>query len=282
MPDKPTKPWKLRQRVELSRERIAFDVFGDGPPVVLVHGTPSWSYLWRNVVPVLAEHFSVYVYDLLGYGDSPASSTSEISIAAQGRLLTELLEHCGLENPAIAGHDIGGAIALRAHLLHGQAVRRLALIDAVALAPWITSTIRHIQSHLDAYQTMPLHIYQQVVATHLRTAVAHPMTPDAFTAYFEKWDGHEGQQAYLRKVAQFDETETKQFEPLLSTMTTPVLVLWGERDAWLDPGIARRLQAILPNAQLNILPEAGHFSPEDTPEPLAAALLDFFTADPRP
>ncbi|MBA3951665.1 MAG: alpha/beta fold hydrolase, partial [Rubrobacter sp.] len=87
---------------------VAFDVFGEGPPVVLVHGTPSRSYIWRNVAPALAERFTVYVFDLLGYGDSEPK-TRDVSIAAQSRLLTELIGRWGLEAPAIAGHDIGGA-----------------------------------------------------------------------------------------------------------------------------------------------------------------------------
>jgi pimeloyl-ACP methyl ester carboxylesterase len=277
MPADSSNGWALRRRVELSGGRLAYDVFGEGPPVVLVHGTPSWSYLWRNVVPALSERFTVYVYDLLGYGNSPASSTSDLSIAAHGRRLGELLEYWQLERPAIAGHDIGGAVALSAHLLHDRAVRRLALVDAVVLSPWITPTTRHIQSHVDAYRTMPLHIYEQIVAAHIRTAVARPLSADAFAGYLAQWRGREGQEAYLRKVVQFDEAVSGQIEPLLATMATPVLLLWGEADAWLEPGIARRLQRTLPNAELSLIPDAGHFSPEDAPDEVAAALLEFFT-----
>ena len=96
---RPTMPapggWRLGRRTELSQGSIAFDVFGTGPPVVLAHGTPTWSYLWRKITPLLAESLSVHVYDLLGYGASPASPTADVSVAAQARLLVELLDHWG-------------------------------------------------------------------------------------------------------------------------------------------------------------------------------------------
>ena len=143
------RPWRLEQRAEISGGEVAFEVFGEGPPVVLIHGTPSRSYIWRGVAPALARRFSVYVFDLLGYGDSRPSG-DDVSIAAQARALTGLLERWDLDRPAVAGHDIGGAIALRAHLLEDVRFDRMALLDAVVLRPWITEASRHVQMHLDA------------------------------------------------------------------------------------------------------------------------------------
>ncbi len=270
--------WRLRQRAELSGGEVAFDVFGDGPPVILVHGTPSWSYLWRNVAPALAERFTVHVFDLFGYGDSKAKGT-DVSIGAQSRLLTELIECWELEAPAIAGHDIGAALVLRSHLLDKVPYSRVALIDAVVLRPWITPTTRHVQAHLDVYRTMPTHIYERVVAGHIGTAVHRPMDEETFAAYFDQWRGEDGQAVYLQKVAQFDEKYTDEFQPLLGSMRTPVRIIWGEHDAWLDPSIAERLQEIFPNSDLELIPEAGHFSMEDRPDEVVRTLLDFFSQD---
>jgi pimeloyl-ACP methyl ester carboxylesterase len=137
--------WRLRQRTSVSGAEIAFDVFGNGPPVVLVHGTPSRSYIWRNVAAALTKRHVVYVFDLLGFGESEKHEGIDASIPAQSRALAELVELWGLETPAIAGHDIGGAIVLRAHLLEGVPFDRIALIDAVVLRPWITPATRHKQ-----------------------------------------------------------------------------------------------------------------------------------------
>jgi pimeloyl-ACP methyl ester carboxylesterase len=272
--------WRLRRRVELPQGSVAFDVLGQGPPVVLVHGTPTWSYLWRKVVPALEGDHSVYVFDLLGYGDSPAGPSADISVAAQARLLVELLDRWGLEEPAVAGHDIGGAVVLRTHLLHRRRFRRIALVDAVILAPWITATTRHMQAHLAAYQTMPVHIYEQIVAAHLRTAAFGALDEEAFSAYLRPWRGERGRAAYFQKVAQFDEDHTAEFEPLLAGLGAPLLLLWGEQDAWLSPELGRRLLDRIPGAELTVIPGAGHLSMEDAPEAVAAALAKFFAAGP--
>ena len=86
----------------------------------------------------------------------------------------------------------------------------------------------------------------------------------------------EGQKRYMRNLAQFDERYTAEFEPLLGSMQTPIRIIWGERDAWLDPAFASRLRELLPNSDLKLIPEAGHFSMEDCPDEVARELDDFF------
>ena len=274
-----TSNWRLRKHVGLSGGEVAYDVFGVGPPVILVHGTPSRSYIWRNIAPKLANQFTVYVFDLLGFGESERREGLNVSIAAQARLFAELVESWGLEEPAVAGHDIGGGIVLRAHLVEGVKLSRIALVDAVVLRPWITPTTRHVKAHLDVYRTMPTDSFEAIIAAHLHTASYYQMDEEAFAAYLDQWRGEIGQKIYLQKDAQLDEEHTAEFEPLLYSMETPVRILWGERDAWLDPAIAESLRDLLPNADLELVPDAGHFSMEDDPGRVANALARFFYPD---
>ena len=274
--------WDLRRRVRLSGGEIAYDALGYGPPVILVHGTPGNSYAWRAVASKLAGRFTVYVFDLLGFGESERREGLDVSIAAHARLLAELVESWGLQDPAIAGHDIGGAISLRAHLLEEVPFSRIALIDAVVLAPWITPTTRHVKANLETYETMPTAVFEAIVASHLRTATYGPMAEDAFAAYMQQWSGALGQRLYLQKDAQLDEGDTATFEPLLASIEVPVRIVWGEHDAWLPASIAGRLHEILPNSDLRILPETGHFAMEDSPAEVAGALEDFFSGESAP
>ena len=271
--------WRLGRTYDFSGGRVAYEVVGDGPPVVLVHGTPSWSYLWRDVVRRLSERWTVYTYDLLGYGTSEKHEGQDVSIPAQTELLTELLDHWGLESPYVTGHDFGAAIALRAHLLRDASYRRLALVDAVAIAPWITPLSRHVKAYLEAYQTMPEHVYRQVLATHLRSAIHKPMSDEALAPYLAPWTGEGGQPAYYRQVAQFDERYTTEVEPFYRSIDLPVLILWGAQDGWLVPRYGERLRDSIPGARLQAVPEAGHFAMEDRPEDIAAALDRFFGED---
>jgi pimeloyl-ACP methyl ester carboxylesterase len=271
--------WTLSKTYRFSEGEVAYDVLGQGPPAVLVHGTPSWSYLWRDVGPELAKRFTVHVLDLLGYGRSEKRTDQDVSIAAQTRLLAALLDHWGLEEPYIAGHDLGGAITLRLILLEGRRFRRVALCDAVAIAPWITPFSRHVQRHLEAFQTMPEHIHRQMVATHLRTAIYRDISNLELEPYLQPWLGPSGQAAYYRQVAQFDERYTREIEPRYPEIKVPTLVLWGENDAWLDPDVGHRLASTIPGARLQLIPDAGHFAPEDQPGAVAAHLASFFADD---
>ncbi|MBA2534540.1 MAG: alpha/beta hydrolase [Rubrobacter sp.] len=269
--------WNLRRRLTLSAGEVAYDVLGFGPPLILVHGTPTSSYLWRNIAIRLADRFSVYTFDLLGFGQSRRRDGQDVSIPAQARLLAELVETLGLEAPSVAGHDIGGAITLHAHLLEGVPFDCIALIDSVALRPWITPPTNHVKAHLDTYETMPTEIFEAIIAAHLRTATYHPVDDATFAAYHDQWKGELGQRLYLQKDAQLDEDDTAELEPLLPSIAIPVRILWGEQDAWLSPTIAERLHELIPGSDLVLLPETGHFAMEDNPNEVARILFEFFS-----
>jgi alpha/beta hydrolase fold len=87
--------------------------------------------------------------------------------------------------------------------------------------------------------------------------------------------GEHGQALWLAHVAGFDEGHTAEFEPLLGAMETPILIVWGEHDAWLDPEVSEQIERQLPHADRVLIPEAGHFSMEDRPERMGTALVDW-------
>ena len=273
--------WRLGERQGTSVGEVAYEVFGEGSPVILVHGTPTRSYLWRNIVPTLAEHRSVYVYDLLGYGESEKGEGQDVSIAAQARLLKELVEAWGLEEPAIAGHDIGGGIVLRAQLLEGARFSRVAILDAVVLGPRLSesrSSTWHVREHAEAYEAMPNHLFGAFFSAYLGEANSK-LGGDAFEAYLAPWWGEEGRRAFVRQALQVELRHTGEIEPRLASVEVPVLVVWGEKDGWLDPSLAPRLRKEIPGSQLKLIQEGGHFVQEDAPEEIAKALAGFFSGD---
>jgi pimeloyl-ACP methyl ester carboxylesterase len=270
-----TDGWRLDRRQRTSVGKVAYDVFGDGPPVVLVHGTPTRSYMWRKVAPTLAERNSVYVYDLLGFGESERKEGQDLSIAAQARLLDELVDAWGLERAAVVGHDIGGGVALRSHLVEGTGYSRIALVDAVVVTPWMPEANQHFEAHIEAYRTMPPHLFEAIVAAHFREATSPQMDGDAWEAYLSQWRGEEGKLAFLRKEEGLRERDTAELEPRLGEVDAPMLVVWGEEDAWLDPSQADRLGEAIPNSHVKKIPGVGHFVPEDAPEELARELSVF-------
>lgn len=270
-----TGDWRLRERADLAGGRVAWDRLGEGPPVVLVHGTPSWSFVWRHVAPRLAERFAVYVLDLVGYGDSERHEGQDMSVAAQGRALAELLDLWRLDRPALVGHDVGASVVLRAHLLERRPARRLVVVDGAVLLPWNTPATEHMKAYLDAYRTMPGHVYEHVVAAHLATAVSRPLAPETLAAYVRPWLGDDGQAAYFRKIEQWDDRDMAVLAERLGAIAVPTLVVWGAQDAWLPLETAARLAAAIPGACRVDIPGAGHFAMEDEPAAVADALLRF-------
>jgi len=270
--------WPLARRAQTRFGEIAYDVRGQGSPVVLVHGTPSRSEIWRRIAPALSETHTVFAFDLLGFGASERHTEQDVSIRVHAEVLAELLEQWELQSPAVVAHDIGGGVVLRAHLIGGAAMSRLALIDAVVLEPWITPRTRQLQRNLDQYEPLPSAQLAVDIAEHLRSATSRPLDGVAFEALFGQWDGADGQALYLRNVAHFDEGDTAEFEARLPQMSTPTRIIWGEHDAWLDPSISTRLAELLPRADVVPIPNAGHFCMEDDPDGVARALKEFLDA----
>lgn len=270
--------WKLDERVTVSGGEVAATVHGRGSPVILVHGTPASSWLWRDVIPLLAQQHTVYAWDLLGFGDSRTAPGTRPGIAQQAQALAELVAHWRLDAPALVGHDIGGGIVTRAHLLENVKASRLALLDAAVLGPWNTPFTEHQQRHADVYRTMPSDIFGDLIAARLRSATHLPLPRKVLEAYLAPWSGSEGQRRWLDQVAAVSFEDTREVVEHLGEIAVPTLVAWGEHDTWLPLSTADRLAQKIPGAARATVASAGHFLAEDNPQGTADALLGFLAA----
>jgi pimeloyl-ACP methyl ester carboxylesterase len=267
--------WQLGERFDTGAGEIAWGRLGQGPPVVLVHGTPWSSWTWRRVARRLAERFTVFVFDLLGFGASDKQVGQDVSLAAHGERLAALLEFWSLESPAVVAHDIGGAATLRAHLLHRRPLTAMALIDVVALAPWGSPFFRLVREHDSVFEQLPQPIHEGVLRAYVRTAQPRPLDGDLETALVSPWLGAAGQSAFYRQIAQADQRDTDEIEPLLGRVTAPTLVVWGEDDPWIQLERGRALARRIPAARMEVLPAAGHLVQEDQPDELTRLLVEF-------
>jgi pimeloyl-ACP methyl ester carboxylesterase len=264
--------------VELDEEyrwrgrRVRWTRIGDGPPVVFCHGTPWSSALWRPFAHALAHEFSCYLWDMPGYGQSSMDDDHRVSLDVQGELLTDLLGHWGLDRPHVVAHDYGGAVSLRAHLLHGAGYASLALVDVVALAPWGSDFFNLVRDNAEAFTALPPAIHESVVRTYISGASHQGLAERHLDMLAEPWLGPAGQAAFYRQIAQADQSYTDQVEPLYPSLDLPVLVVWGEEDTWIPPDRAHRLVEPIPGARLELVPGAGHLIQLDAPTALATTL----------
>ncbi|MFE2160163.1 alpha/beta fold hydrolase [Streptomyces lydicus] len=251
--------------------------------VVLLHGTPFSSYVWRGVARALAARHRVFVWDMPGYGASEKRAGQDVSLGAQARVFRELLGHWELTGeaarPAVVAHDFGGCVALRAHLLHGAHYARLALVDPVALAPWGSPTYRLLGAHPDVFGQLPPALHRALVREYLSSASRPGLHPAVLDRLAEPWCTEAGQPAFYRQIQQNDQRFTDEFQGRYGELGLPTLICWGAQDSWIPVAKGHELAARIPGAQLRLIEGAGHLVQEDAPAELTAALADFLGAD---
>ncbi|MEU5922487.1 alpha/beta hydrolase [Streptomyces antimycoticus] len=273
--------WTLDRTYRSSSGEVRWAALGepDAPPVVLLHGTPFSSYVWRGVARALADRHRVFVWDMPGYGASEKRAGQDVSLAAQGRVFGELLDAWGLTGagaePAVVAHDFGGCVALRAHLLHGARYRRLALVDVVALTPWGSPTYRLLGAHHAVFEQLPPELHRGVVREYVRSGSAPGLPPQVLERIVEGWCGPQDQPAFYRQITQNDQRFTDEVEGRYGEIRLPVLVCWGAEDAWIPVERGRELASRIPGARFRLIEGAGHLVQEDAPAELAVALSGF-------
>ncbi|WP_156726226.1 alpha/beta fold hydrolase [Streptomyces apocyni] len=269
--------WVLDRTFPSSSGEVRWAALGSPelPPVVLVHGTPFSSYVWRAVARALARDHRVYVWDLPGYGASEKHPDQDVTLGAQARVFTELLDHWGLDRPAVAAHDFGGCVALRAHLLHGARYSRLALVDPVALAPWGSPTYRHLGAHAEVFEQLPPALHRALVREYVGSASHQGLRPAVLDRLVDPWCTAEGQRAFYRQIAQNDQRFTDEIQGRYGELELPVLICWGTEDSWIPVAKGHELAKGIPGAELRLIAGAGHLVQEDAPAELTAELSRF-------
>jgi pimeloyl-ACP methyl ester carboxylesterase len=260
--------------------RLAYRDRGDGPTVVFVHGTPAYSVIWRDVLPVVeSAGYRVIAHDLLGYGASERPVARDTAVPAQADLLLQLLDHLGIGRVALVGHDIGGAVAQLVAVDRPERVARLVLIDSVSYDSWPSETWRGIiDEHLDAYAAMGPDEFEALLARQLAMTVADPerMTGDVLDAYLAPHRSRIGRVSFFEhQVRTYDSAPTQRTAAALPLLAVPTKVIWGEQDRWQPVSYAQRLANDIPDAELVVVDGAGHFLMEDAPDRVAAEVLDF-------
>lgn len=262
----------LDSQFEWRGRSVAWKRAGSGPPVVFCHGTPWSSVLWEPFADALSAEFSVYLWDMPGYGRSSKLEEHAVDLGTQGELIRDLLDHWELEAPHVVAHDFGGAVALRGHLLHGASYASLALVDVVALRPWGSEFFRLVGEHPSVFAAQPPAVHRGAVEAYIAGASHRGLTPTQLDALTAPWLTEEGQGAFYRQIAAADERFTDEIQDRYGKLDLPVQVIWGREDSWIPVDRATQLADMIPGAELDIINDAGHLIHHDAPVHLATAL----------
>lgn len=268
--------WHLRKEFSYSTGKIRYDTEGNGPPLVLVHGTPWSSFNWRHIIPALARWWTVYFYDLPGYGESEKYPDQDVSLGSQNKALAALLDHWELDSPFIVGHDFGGTTVLRTHLLENRDFRKMALIDPVAVGSWGSPFFQHVKKHQEAFNGLPDLFHEALLLAYVRGAGYRPLADETLSGITKPWLGDAGKRAFYRQIVQANHRFTAETEPLYGSISRPVLILWGEQDEWIPIARGRELHRAIPTSEFHSISNAGHLVQEDAPAMVVSHLLSFF------
>ena len=264
--------WHLPHEYLFEGRSVRYGITGSGPALVAVHGTPWSSFTLRHLIKALSSHYTVYYYDMVGYGQSDMAP-GDVSLGIQNTLLSALLTHWKLEEPIALGHDFGGATVLRTHLLNNVAFSRLILIDPVALSPWGSPFFLHVREHEAAFSGLPAYIHNAIVETYVQTAAHHPLPQETLQGIVAPWCSEAGRHAFYRQITQADSRYTDEVQPLYPSIKVPTQILWGEEDTWIPLAKAHALKALIPAASLHTIPDTGHLVIEEAPERIVEAIL---------
>ena len=253
---------------------------GGGNPVLLLHGEPTWSFLWRRIIPPLvAAGGRAVAPDLIGFGrsDKP-TDVGWYSYDRHVESVVRLVEELDLTGLTLVVHDWGGPIGLRVAVEHEARVERLVILDTgvgAGSAPsetWLRfrAVVRELGGGLD-------------IGRLVAAGTAQGLTDEVRAAYdapFPTPESKAGALAFPELVP--TDLEHPNAAPMnrvrdaLRGWRKPALVVWGAEDAVLPPRVAERFVELIPGAQGPLLVEgAGHFLQEDRPDEVATAILEF-------
>jgi 2-hydroxymuconate-semialdehyde hydrolase len=259
--------------------RLAYLDEGNGPPVLLIHGIPTSSLLWRHILPVLAETHRVIAPDMLNYGKSDKPTDADVSIAAQSRLMVKMLDALGIPRADVVAHDIGGGVAQIMAVNHPERIKKLVLSNTVCFDSWPIPEFKPLQEP-SAEARMSLDAFVSMMREFLPRGVYRPesLTSEALNILMEPWASEQGKHALFRNFRRLNPEYTLAIAEELKQLNHETLILWGREDPFQKPAYAEKLRHAIPGARLRWIDEAAHWVMEEQPAEVAAA-LNAFLAD---
>jgi pimeloyl-ACP methyl ester carboxylesterase len=281
-----------RRGLPLEDARVAYLDEGSGTPVLLLHGCPFASFVWRRVIPALAPTHRCIAPDLLGLGDTETNPNADWSLHAQATMAIRLLDALGIDHAHVVGHDHGGAIAQLLAAEHPSRVDRLVLTDAEAYDNWPSAEekpfVRVTQLPVIGDVALWLWSRRAILRSTLIRAKAvhdsHALTPEFLEAFIRANLGDRRRRNKTKRflAAQFDPRNNRVTMDLLDGLRRfdhPTLLIWAQNDPHFGPEWGERLRRDIPGAaDLVLLESTGHLLMEERPERFATLVRDFLLA----
>ena len=265
--------------VQVDDLRIAYRERGEGPAVLLLHGWPTSSYLWREVMVPIAEANRVIALDLPGYGASDKPLDRRYDFDLFERAIDGVLDALDVGRTGLVVHDLGGPIGVHWALRNPTRVTHLAMLNTLVHPGEPTGLLADLLDTLadpDRYHQLT---GPEGLETIMRLGMADPsrLTPEVLAAVVEPFRTPEAQQALAAAGTQLSPDGLAEIGERITELTMPVHLIYGVGDPALPVATEfARLKAELPQAVVTALDDCGHFLQEEAPDRIGTLLADFF------
>jgi pimeloyl-ACP methyl ester carboxylesterase len=253
---------------------------GEGEPVLFVHGFPTSSHLWRDVVPLVPAGHRVVVLDLLGFGRSDMPNGRDVSLWGHAQRVLQVMDQLRITRATLVGHDIGGGIAQLLAVKQPTRVARLCLVNSVGFGDWPTRDVKIAKASLPLTRHLPATWILGVVKSDLQRGYAeHERGLHSIDQYLKPFVTPEGRDVLVEHLLALDSAETLAIAARLRDIVAPTALVSGAHDPFLPLDLARKLQQAIPKSTLAVIPDVRHFTPEEAPESVAAVLAELLIRD---
>jgi pimeloyl-ACP methyl ester carboxylesterase len=267
----------------LHGNEIGYRIEGSGPALVLLHGIANSSETWRQVLPGLAERFTVIAPDLLGHGKS-AAPRGDYSLGAHASGVRDLLTALGHERATIAGHSLGGGIAMQFAYQFPERCERLVLVSSGGLGREVHLLLR-AASLPGADLVLPLLASRPLIelGRGLGGLLGRaPLRPSRDVQTLARGFGSLGsagsRQAFLHTVRSVIEPSGQRVsanDRLALAARLPTLIVWGERDSIIPLRHGEAAHDAMPGSRLDVFPDAGHMPHDDDARRFVELVTEF-------
>lgn len=255
---------------------------GQGPPVVLLHGWPQTWYMWRKVIPILAEHYTCIAPDLRGFGESskPIDGYDKRTVAED---IYQLVQQLGFDTVSLVGHDLGGPTAYAYACAHREEVRRLAILDVAITIDEATAASYYTRLFHLSFNAEP-DIAVSLVSGRERTFLTHfyrdCYNPGAFShedidEYVACFSAPGAMRASMAHYGALWTDLEHNKENAKRKLEMPVLGLGGSMS--FGRGVVKSCQQVATDVRGGVIEGCAHWVAEEQPEALCEHLLDFLS-----
>ena len=262
------------QFVDIDGMNAHYRVEGQGPYLLLLHGTGASLHTWEPWVRVLSDSFTVVTVDLPAFGLTGPNAANDYSTGAYNRFINGLTDHLGMTHFHLGGNSLGGYISWNYALDYPHKVDRLILVDAAGFPTEPVALFKLIKNPVLGPLLSKISV-RSLVEKNLKEVYFDPskVTDELVQRYYDMSLRAGNRQALRARVMRQEKSRVDQ----LGQIQQPTLIMWGQNDKWIPFENAAKFDSILPNSTIVSYPNAGHIPMEELPTQSASDALLFLT-----